>query len=84
MREALLLDSAAKRSLSELLAEHATLKTVYDFRERLNVLWSGQHASNESLLAHFTKWIADAEASGVDALRKYAQSMRGAMTAVPA
>ena len=84
VREALLLDSAAKRSLSELLAEHATLKTVYDFRERLNVLWSGQHASNESLLAHFTKWIADAEASGVDALRKYAQSMRGAMTAVPA
>jgi stearoyl-CoA desaturase (delta-9 desaturase) len=75
--EPLLLDSEAQRSLSELLASNQALKTVYEFRERLNVLWSGKHASNETLLHHFKKWIADAEASGVAVLQNYARSMRG-------
>jgi stearoyl-CoA desaturase (delta-9 desaturase) len=82
VRESLLLDSAAKHSLAELLARNAALKTVYEFRERLNVLWSGKHASNERLLHHFTTWITDAEASGVRVLRDYAQSMRGAMSSL--
>ncbi len=76
--EPLLLDSEAQRSLSELLASNQALKTVYEFRERLNTLWSGKHVSNETLLQHFKKWIADAEASGVAVLQNYARSMRGA------
>lgn len=75
--EPLLLDSEAQRSLSELLASNPALKTVYEFRERLNTLWSGKHTSNETLLHHFKKWIADAEASGVAVLQNYARAMRG-------
>ncbi len=81
VREKLLLDHNAQRSLSELLASNATLKTVYEFRERLNVLWSGAHLSNERLLQHFKAWIADAEASGLVVLQDYARAMRGAALA---
>jgi stearoyl-CoA desaturase (Delta-9 desaturase) len=78
VREPLLLDSQAKQSLKALLESNKQLKMVYEFRERLNVLWSGAHTSNEGLLQHFKKWIADAEASGVEVLQQFARAMRGA------
>jgi stearoyl-CoA desaturase (Delta-9 desaturase) len=81
VREPLLLDKRAQNSLSELLASNTKLKMVYEFRERLNVLWSGAYTSNERLLQHFKAWIADAEASGLDVLQQYAQAMRGAALA---
>lgn len=81
--EPLLLDSEAKRSLSQLLASNPALRTVYEFRERLNTLWSGEHTSNETLLRHFRKWIADAEASGVAVLQNYAQAIRGVHAVAP-
>jgi stearoyl-CoA desaturase (delta-9 desaturase) len=84
VREPLLLDPAAKQTLAELLAQNAALRTVYDFRERLNDLWTGRHSSNERLLHHFKSWIADAEASGVQALQEYAARMRGVVPAMPA
>jgi stearoyl-CoA desaturase (delta-9 desaturase) len=84
IRETLLLDPAAKHSLAQLLAHNAALRTVYDFRERLNGLWTGRHASNENLLHHFKSWIADAEASGVQALQEYAARMRSIAPAMPA
>jgi stearoyl-CoA desaturase (delta-9 desaturase) len=72
----LLLDPAAKQSLAQLLAHNAALRTVY--------LWTGRHASNENLLHHFKSWIADAEASGVQALQEYAARMRSIAPALPA
>ena len=81
VRDPSLLDEQAQHCLRELLASNAKLKTVYEFRERLNVLWSGAHTSNESLLAHFQHWIADAEASGLEVLRDYARTIRGAALA---
>lgn len=81
VRDTSLLDERAQQSLSELLVSNAKLKTVYEFRERLNVLWSGAHTSNESLLEHFKHWIADAEASGLEVLRDYARTIRGAALA---
>jgi stearoyl-CoA desaturase (Delta-9 desaturase) len=82
VREPLLLDLQAKHSLKTLLESNKQLKLVYEFRERLNVLWSGAHTSNEGLLQHFKSWIADAEASGVEVLQQYARAMRSA--ALPA
>jgi stearoyl-CoA desaturase (delta-9 desaturase) len=81
IRETALLDSEARRSLHDVLAANAALKTVYEFRERLNVLWSGAHTSNERLLQHFKSWITDAEASGLAVLQNYARTMRGATLA---
>jgi len=81
VREGRLLDADAQRRLKELLASHSTLRTVYEFRERLNALWSGAHASNERLLTHLRRWIRDAEASGLTALQEYARFMRSAALA---
>ena len=78
VREAALLDGEARQRLRDLLATNAALQTVYEFRERLNELWSGAHTSNERLLQQLRTWIADAEASGVAVLQQYARSISGA------
>lgn len=77
VREPVLLDDTAKRRLSETLANHQILKTVYEFRERLRVMWNGSNMSNEKLLVHLKEWIAHAEASGIQALQQFAMRMRG-------
>lgn len=77
VREPVLLDTAAKSRLKEVLAANQTLQTVHDFRERLRVLWSGANMSNETLLQHLKDWIVQAEASGIKVLQDFAASLRG-------
>jgi stearoyl-CoA desaturase (delta-9 desaturase) len=77
VRQPVLLDDKAHAKLNEVLASNQMLKTVHDFRERLQVLWSGGHMSNDKLLQHLKEWIAQAEASGIKALQDFAASLRG-------
>ena len=77
VREPVLLDVSAQSKLRQVLAENHTLNTVYDFRERLRVLWSGANMSNEGLLLHLKDWIAQAEASGIAVLQDFAARLRG-------
>ncbi len=82
VREPMLLDSKARSRLSEVLASNQTLKTVHEFRERLAVMWSGAHMSNEKLIQHLKDLIAQAEASGIKVLQDFANTLRS--YAVPA
>ncbi len=77
VRQPVLLDDKSHAKLNEVLASNQVLKTVHDFRERLQVLWSGGHMSNDKLLQHLKEWIAQAEASGIKALQDFAASLRG-------
>jgi stearoyl-CoA desaturase (Delta-9 desaturase) len=76
LRDAVLMGGDAQARLRDLLATSATLRTAYDFRERLNALWGRAHLTNDRLLELLRSWIADAEASGVPALQQYAATMR--------
>jgi len=77
IRHPRLLDAGAAARLQEILRNHQALKTVHDFRERLQQLWSGASASNERLLAQLGDWCAQAEASGIKALQDFALTLRG-------
>jgi stearoyl-CoA desaturase (Delta-9 desaturase) len=76
VRETSLLDGAARRRLSEVLENSQALATVYEFRERLKVIWSSSEISNDGLIAQFRDWCGAAEASGVRALQDFAASLR--------
>jgi stearoyl-CoA desaturase (Delta-9 desaturase) len=77
VRHPSLLDEGARARLQQVLAEHASLKTVYDFRDRLAVLWSGRIGNNERLTAHLREWIREAEASGIERLQEFARALKG-------
>jgi stearoyl-CoA desaturase (Delta-9 desaturase) len=76
VRQPVLLDASARTKLNEVLAHSQTLKTVHEFRERLQVMWNGTNMSNESLVQHLKEWVAQAEASGIKVLQEYAVMMR--------
>ena len=76
-RDETLLDARSHVRLQETLARNATLRTVYEFRRRLQGLWENNTLSNESLLQQFRDWLTQAEAARIVSLREFAQRLRG-------
>jgi stearoyl-CoA desaturase (delta-9 desaturase) len=71
------LDALGRGSLSQLLDENQSLRTVHEYRERLMELWGQAHVSNERLVADLKDWCARAEASGIEVLEEFAAHLRG-------
>jgi stearoyl-CoA desaturase (Delta-9 desaturase) len=76
IREPILLDAEAKSKLADVLSHHQALKTVYEFRQRLQQIWDGGVMSNELLVANLKDWIARAEQSGIRSLQEFAARLR--------
>lgn len=71
-----LLNDKAQARLTRLLQENNTLKTVYEFRERLQKLWGSSTASNDKLVQSFKDWCHEAEQSGIQALQDFASRLK--------
>ena len=71
-----LLDANSQRRLHELLDENETLKTVYEYRRKLQAIWQEKTADKESLVYQLQEWCHQAEATGIEALEEFAQSLR--------
>ncbi|MGH8279531.1 MAG: DesA family fatty acid desaturase [Gammaproteobacteria bacterium] len=76
-RDETLLDARSRVRLQETLARSPRLRTVYEFRRRLQALWENQTLSNDRLLQQFKDWCAQAENAHIVALREFAERLRG-------
>ena len=72
-----LLDEAARQRLQHALATNNTLQTVYAMKEKLAEVWKRTATSQEQLVHALQDWCREAEASGIEALRHFAQRLRG-------
>lgn len=61
--------------LSSLTASNETLDTVYQFRLRLQDIWSQTSRNSAEMLAALEQWCQDAKASGIDALQSFADQL---------
>ena len=77
IRHESLLDIGAKKHLEEVLAQHRTLETVYEFKQRLQQIWLQKTANQESLVDALKEWCQQAELTGIQALEDFAQTLRG-------
>ncbi|MEM9302629.1 MAG: fatty acid desaturase [Pseudomonadota bacterium] len=68
-------DAAKRERLGEVLSANDSLATVYEYRQRLQALWDRSSTDPETLLANLRQWCREAEESGIEALRNFAQSM---------
>ncbi|HEY9182274.1 MAG TPA: fatty acid desaturase [Gammaproteobacteria bacterium] len=69
--------------LDNALEDNQTLRTVYTFMQRLKALCAQTTGKTESDLKRLQAWCAEAEASGIRALRDFARQLQ-AYTAQPA
>jgi hypothetical protein len=76
LRPAARMDDRAQRYLEELVRHNHTMRVVYEFSQRLQLLWCDKNASRESLLQTLKTWCEQAEATGIEALQEFARGMR--------
>ena len=76
-REGRRLDASARERLEQILAQSQTLTTAYQFRERLQAIWEQRVASQDALLRALQEWCHQAEATGIQALERFARNLKG-------
>lgn len=76
IREQSLVDDHAKQRLAEVLSHSQTLQVVYEFRNRFQAIWEQTTASQKELLEALQVWCKEAEATGIEALKNFAQSLQ--------
>lgn len=77
IREDVHLDDRAQRRIERALDNSSSIKTVYEFRQRLKQVWSERYPSNDGLLRAMQEWVQQAEQSGIDSLKEFAASLKG-------
>ena len=76
IRHEALLDSTAQLHLAELFHQSATLRLVYEYRQRLQALWQEKSFDQESILRALQEWCRQAEDTGVEALQEFAGKLK--------
>ncbi len=66
-----------RRHLEEALTGSDTLRTVYEFGQRLQQIWARTAAGPEQAMRALQEWCVQAEGSGVQALQEFARTLRG-------
>jgi len=77
IRDESLIDADGRRRLEPVLARCQQLRTVYEFRRRLQQVWDRSATTHDALVRNLQTWCTQAEASGVQALGDFAQRLRG-------
>lgn len=76
VREDLDLNVAEREVVDEMLSANQVLRAVVDFKEQLKALMQPT-VGKSTRVARLQEWCADAEATGIAALREFATQLRG-------
>ena len=76
IREESLLDAKARQHLQDIFNQSNALKTVYDYKQKLQEIWKHTAATHEHLLQAIQDWCHQAEKTGITALQDFAQRLR--------
>jgi stearoyl-CoA desaturase (delta-9 desaturase) len=76
VRHPKLLDERSRQQVRELLDRHEVLRTVIEFRDRLQQVWDETAASHARALQKLRELCAQAEGSSILALRNFALRLR--------
>lgn len=84
-RESTRLDAQARIRLQQILDQSQQLRVVYQFREQLRRIWERKAPTQEDLLKLLQDWCQQAENTGIQALERFSQNLRGlALVPTPA
>lgn len=76
-REDSLLTAKAKIRLSNLLEAREQLRVVYNYKQSLQNIWMKTASSQKDLIDALQHWCRQAEESGLEVLRQFAQQIKG-------
>ncbi|CEG55917.1 DesA family fatty acid desaturase [Legionella fallonii] len=76
-REDRLLTTKAKTRLQSLLDAREQLRVVYSYKQSLQNVWLKTASSQKELIEALQQWCRQAEESGLEVLRQFAQQLKG-------
>jgi stearoyl-CoA desaturase (Delta-9 desaturase) len=76
VRHPKLLGEEGVRRLDAALDQHEALRAVVEFRDRLQQLWNDGQVNPGNAVMQLREWCAQAETSGIRALREFSQRLR--------
>jgi hypothetical protein len=76
VRHPALLDEQGRQQLRDLLDRYEVLRTVVDFRDRLQRIWDDASASHDRAVEQLRELCAQAEGSSILALGKFVLRLR--------
>lgn len=77
VRDESLIDDVARNRLNNALDRSQELKTVYQYRQKLQEIWQRSTATQDSLLHSLQDWCHQAEETGIKRLQEFSRSLRG-------
>ncbi|MFV2090923.1 MAG: acyl-CoA desaturase [Pseudomonadales bacterium] len=75
-RNDILVDDAGRGRIDELLNSSPQIKTIYEFRQRLQSVWAKRGGNAEEMLQALKQWCLDAEATGIQSLKDFVTDLR--------
>lgn len=76
-REDKLLSTKAKTRLQKLLDAREQLRVVYSYKQSLQNVWLKTATTQKELVEALQQWCRQAEESGLDVLKQFAQQLKG-------
>jgi frataxin-like iron-binding protein CyaY/nitrate reductase NapE component len=75
-RETSLLEEQQQARIQSLLAQSQALQVIYEKRLALQQIWVKTSANGHDMLAAIKQWVHEAEASGIQSLRDFAEQLK--------
>lgn len=76
VRDASLIKASQQARLASVLDNFQSIRVVYQFRVRLQEIWSRSTASQKELIDALQEWCVQAEATGIEALNRFAHHIK--------
>lgn len=75
-REPSLLQNEQQAHIDEILEQSQSLRVIYEQRLALQQIWTRTSANGHEMLVAIKQWVHDAEASGIQSLREFAEHLK--------
>jgi frataxin-like iron-binding protein CyaY len=75
-RETSLLDDKHQLRIQSMLAHSQALTVIYEKRLALQQIWLKTSTNGHDMLAAIKEWVHEAEASGIQSLREFADQLK--------
>jgi stearoyl-CoA desaturase (Delta-9 desaturase) len=80
IRSEAILNDENKRQIKDVIDKHQVIALVYQYRVKLQEIWNRTTATQRELLEALQEWCKQAEATGIDALKKFATNLPAVAT----
>ena len=83
-RDAGLVDERGKQRIAAAVNESANIREIYELQQQLRAIWAKRGGNMDDVIAELAEWCRQAEASGVQTLRDFAETLKSYATPAPA